>query len=533
MNALRLIAVSLSLPLAAQTALVEEGDNLAGLGNVTSIANLAVNDAGEWIVEVDTDNADTNADAALVKNGALLLVEGGALPAPLGATVDTFDTVNLNNASASCWNLFLDGTAGSSDDSGIYFGDALLIQESAASTASAFTPGTPYIGFFETKINDANDTLVMASVDDVAIASSVDRALVILDLDGSGTLLSETVIAKEGDLLAGQSETVADFETGPHNFAFNDLGDVLFIADLNGDTAVDHAVYLNDTILAQEGSPSPVAGRNWFSLSGAEVDLSDNCEYVISGSLEGDAASNLLIEKNGAKFVQEGDVLAAVAPAPLTSFGSGPVLIANSGNVLWYATFATGDTNTDSGLFVDDTLLVQEGVSTVGGVVIDTLRGIQDGYTISPNGRYVVFEAVLLDGTEGAYLIDRGQVAHQELRNGSGINVVCLKGLTPPAIGTAWMTQIDSTHHAGATFVALFAHGQPLAGLPLAIGELLVDVGSPQVLLLAAVATGVDVLSANVPNDVSVIGASIHGQGIILGGAGTELCNAIQPTAGI
>jgi hypothetical protein len=388
--------------------LVEEGDAVGGVGNVTSVLNMAVTDAGDWIVEVDTDNADTDADGALVRNGNLYLREGQALPAPSGALLDSFDTVNLNGALNSCWNFFLDGTVGFGDDSGIYFGTKLLIQESNVSTAAAFTAGTPYIGFFEVKINNSDISLVMASVDDPAIASSVDRALVALFVDGLGNLVSETVVAKEGDILFGQTEAVADFQTGPHNFAFNDLGQSMYVADMTGDTSVDVAVYIDTSVIAQEGSPSQQTDRNWLSLSGCEVDLNNEGDWVLSGSLDGDSTSNLLIARTGRKLVQEGDVLSGMGGFPITSFGSGPVLIGDNGNVLFYADWADPDTMIDTGLFLNGQLIVQEGVSTIGGTVIDTLRGITDGYGLSRDGRYVVFEAELVGGAEGVYRIDTG-----------------------------------------------------------------------------------------------------------------------------
>lgn len=522
----------LGLPTVAQTPLVEEGDAVAGVGNVTSVGNLVVNDSGDWIVEVDTDNADTNVDGALVGTGGLLLREGQALAAPVGATIDSFDALTLNDAGQSGWNFFIDGTTGGTDDSGIYFGSTLVLQESTNSGAAGLSPGTPYIGFFETKLSDGGDILVLASVDDPAIASTVDRALVVFDVDGAGTLLSETVIAKEGDLLSGQTETVADFETGPHNFAYSDQGGVMFIADLNGDTAVDHAVYVDDVLVAQEGSPSPVAGRNWSTLSSAELDLNDDCGYVLSGLLDGDTATNALIVKNGAAFRQEGDTLAAISPFLLTSLGTGPVALANSGNVLWYGDWDDPDTDVDTGLFVDDQLLVQEGVTTIGGVVVDTLRGIQDGYAISPNGRYVVFEAVLVDGTEGAYLIDRGVVAHQEVRNGTGVNALCFKATSTAVLGGTWTVEIDASNHPGASVVLFYAHTAPASGPVIGFGELLINLGSPRIARFSTASSGgVDVVNVPVPNDIAIVGQTAYTQAAIAGGF-VELCNAIDATAG-
>lgn len=383
------------------TPLLLEGDLVPGVGNVTSIDNIAVNNGGQWMVEADTNNADTNTDSVLMRSGALYLREGDPID-PVGASIGSFDSVNINNAGNSGWNIFLDGTGSTSTDSGVYFNSTLLIQESNLATAPGFSPGTPYIGWFEVKINNNDDMLMMASVDDPAIASTVDRAIVKIN-PVSGV---QTLLAKEGDVLPGQVETVADFGTSPHTFAYNDADQVMFFADLNGDTAVDGAIYIDNTLLAQEGSASPVAGRNWSSLSSPELDINNSGEYVYSGSLDGDAATNLLIVKNGAKFMQEGDSLPSIGAFTFTSFGSGPIEIDDSGNVLWYGDWNDPDTTVDKGLFWNDMLIVQEGVTSIGGVLVDTLRGVEDGYHMSDDGRYIIFEAILVNGMEGAFMIE-------------------------------------------------------------------------------------------------------------------------------
>ncbi|MEP0845761.1 MAG: PEP-CTERM sorting domain-containing protein [Phycisphaerae bacterium] len=383
------------------TPLLLEGDLVPGVGNVTTIDNIAVNNSGQWMVEADTNNADTNTDSVLMRTGALHLREGDPI-APAGASIGSFDSININNGGNSGWNFFLDGTGSTSTDSGVYFNTTLLIQESNLATAPGFSPGTPYIGWFEVKINNNDDMLMMASVDDPAIASTVDRAIVKIN-PVSGV---QTLLAKEGDVLPGQAGAVEDFGTGPHTFAYNDNDDVMFFADVTGSTATDGLIYLNSAILAQEGSPSPVAGRNWSGLSSPELDINNSGEYVFSGTLDGDTNSNLLIVKNGAKFVQEGDSLPSIGAFTFTSFGSGPIEIDDSGNVLWYGDWNDADTNVDEGLFWNDVLIVQEGVTTIGGVLVDTLRGVEDGYHMSDNGRYVIFEAILVNGIEGAFMIE-------------------------------------------------------------------------------------------------------------------------------
>lgn len=388
------------------TPLVLEGDAVPGVGNLTSISNLAVNSAGTWMVEADTDQADTNADLVLLKDGALYLREGQMLSAPPGATLDSLDSVTLDASGRAGFNHFLSGTAGTTDDSGIYRDDVLVLQEGTASSAPELSPGTPYIGFFDVKIDDSGHLTTIASVDDVNIASTVDRVLARFELTSTGVVISETVLWKEGDVLPGQIETIADFGTDPGESDVNGLGEVMFVVDLNGLTTSDGAVYLGSTLLAQEGSPSPVPGRNWSLLTSAKVGLNDLGQHAFSGTLDGDTASNLVIVKNGAKLVQEGDSLPAFAPFLLTGFGSGPVRMGADGRVLWYGDWNDPDTDIDTGLFLDDVLLVQEGVTTVNGVIVDTLSGIVDGYALSRDGGFVIFEAVLADGREGAFLID-------------------------------------------------------------------------------------------------------------------------------
>jgi hypothetical protein len=392
------------------TVVAQEGDVLIGVGNLTLISNLAVDSTGKTLIEVDTNNVNTDIDTALLLDGVLLHQEGDLLPLPLGASIDTFDTVNLTDGGNSGWNFFLDGTAGSTDDSGIYFNTTLLIQEGDVSAAAGFSAGTVYTGFFECKINESNDILVMASVDDPAIASTTDRALVILD-----TLGNETVFLKEADLAPGLGgPLISDFGTGPHNFDFNDNGDILYFADTDAATTDDGVIYLNTTILAREGQAAPIAGRLWSSLSSPELALNNQGDYVFSGSMDGDTATNTIIVLNGQKFIQEGDTHPDIAPFTFTSFGSGPILICDrhdptdTPDVLWYGDWNDSDTTIDTGLFLNDKLIFQEGVDSINGVVIEDVRGISDGFTMSPDGRYLLVELNLVGGIETAVLVDRG-----------------------------------------------------------------------------------------------------------------------------
>ena len=73
----------LSLSASAQTItpLIVEGDLLPH-GQVTAIYNMDVNDTGDWLVELDTDQVLTTMDNAIVYNGSVIHQEGTSMGFP-------------------------------------------------------------------------------------------------------------------------------------------------------------------------------------------------------------------------------------------------------------------------------------------------------------------------------------------------------------------------------------------------------------------------------------------------------------------
>lgn len=443
------------------TPIVVEGDIYNGFPITSGFAaseNHAVNNLGVWLVESDTTNSDTNIDGLVVRGeGAagprtVFLTEGQSLTLPAGSMLDSFDSVSINILGNGSFNVFLDGTSGGSDDSGVYFNDQLVIQEGTFSISTSFSPSTPYIGWFETRINDQDQIMMMASIDDSAIASTVDRAIVVVG-DPSGTF-TETVIAKEGDeLITGR--LVADFSTGPHAMAFRNNSRVLAIADLDGDTATDGAIIHYDGstlhVLAQEGSPSAVAGRNWGTLIGVPLDVNNTGDWVMRGDLDGAATDDSVIVRNGTDVIaQEGSpVPAAVGAFNFTNFGTGAVAINDNGDVIYFATWNDPDTTRNQGIFVNDELIVQKGVTIVDGQTLSTMSAVESNFSASPNGRYIVFEGTLTDARDGAFLVDRG--GDECLADFDGNSAVEVPDIF--AFLSAWFAGDPSSDIDGDTFV--------------------------------------------------------------------------------
>ena len=407
-----ILAVAASSTASAQsiTTLIKDGDVVPGVGNVTAINNVVSNNSGGWMVEVDTDGPTTT-DGAVVRNGSLFMQEG-FVPAGLGTgTLSSWDTLYYNNAGTYNGNVFFSGTGSLSNDSAVLQETGMVLREGTISTSPQFSPNTPYIGFFEAPNNDVNQVAVLASVDDPAIPTTVDRAIVRWNVSPGGALTGETVVLKEGDPLPGMGGQlyVDSPGTGPHNFAFNNLGHIMYSVDGDGATTSDTAVFVNNAFVMREGDPSIVAGRNWGAVgSTTRFDINNSGQWVIAGFLDATVTTNdnIIFKSGGTKVIQEGDSLTAIGGVfTFTGFGSGAVDIDDVGNVFWFGDWNDPDTTRDTGIFMNDQLLVQKGVTMIDGQLLTGLSGVQDNFRVSDNGLFLIFEGQLAGGVDGAFMV--------------------------------------------------------------------------------------------------------------------------------
>ncbi len=390
--------------------LVRVGDILPGIGAVTLIESVSVNDNGDWSVEVDTDQANTLTDAVVIVNGAVAFREGQALLTPPGTTMGAFDSVFLSPTGLIGWDLGIGGGVPANLNSGLFVGASVVIRESDLCTAAGLTPNSPYMSFAESRLDGSDRLFFVGAVDDPAIPSTSDRVIVRVDGASNGASHTETLIAKEGDVLPGQSEAVVDFGNGPENVAINGVGDVVYSASLTGSTTSNGALYRNGTLIAQKGGPSSIAGRNYANIGTAtRVDVNDAGHVLFAVTLSGDPASDLALVKDGLVYVREGDTPGKLPGVTITGFGTAPVRLDNSDRAIWYASLS-GATATNAALFRDQEVVAQKGVTTIEGQTLTSLAsttstgGISRGFWASPNGTHVIFRGVLNGTTAGAFL---------------------------------------------------------------------------------------------------------------------------------
>ena len=105
-----------------------------------------------------------------------------------------------------------------------------------------------------------------------------------------------------------------------------------------------------------------------------------------------------------------------------------------------------------------------------------------------------------------------------------------------PVIGGTLSTTVDGSNHPSAGLTLVLGYDVPLAGVNTPFGELLVA-NEPfgGVFAYGTVigsGGGVAQHDSAVPNDITFVGIQLFSQGVILGGAGPELCNALDLVLG-
>jgi hypothetical protein len=340
-------------------------------------------------------------------SGAPIFVEGHALSQPSGATISGFNggVIHPSPNGPAVYLLGLNGTSGTSDDDGYYWGSNpdLAIQESSVSLAPQFPAGSKYMSLLSPFLNDSLQLAFHTTIDDPNIAGTFNtRALMIVDLLGG----THQAVVKQGDVLPGQSFAISSLTWGAHNMAFNNAGQVFYGAEIASAPSSNQVLYLDDTEIAQKGDPTPF-GSTYLNISTSTtaLDMNNVGEWVFTCSLGNSAKA---INRNGEAFVQQGEILLDIEPYALTEFGQA-IFIGDDGRVFWTGLWKRTDGIEIVGLFVDYSLLIEEQVTTINGQVVQDITGLSRQITMSRSGQYVIFLATLQNGVKGAYLIDLWQ----------------------------------------------------------------------------------------------------------------------------
>ena len=420
---LRVVATILvlagSLSAQAPAPIVLSGTPITGSGRVTGIRAVNIDYFGQWIVLTSTD--DPHSPAAVFRGdptsaGGVWKKVGDPVFFPTGATVASFDSITAELFGGFIWNTRLTGTAGGEDDEALYYENMLWIQEGplAPYQGTNLPAGTRWLGFDEVDASSADGTIMLRGrIDDPGIGGPSETLLARGFIAGApGLLFTMDRLVSEGQLVPGFGERVQSVRLEPAAAALSPNGaGILWGCDLRGDPSTDgcvlryvHASGLH-TLVAREGSASPVAGRTWGPLEDIAVDLNSFGAWTLRAHLDdSDPTTDAVIVHNGQVLAREGDSPPAVAPAVIVGFGRATPLVGEDGRVVWYA-HLSGPGGPSEALFVDNQLLLQTGVTQIAGRTLRRLSALPEALSISPAEDQLVFTGTLHGGLVGAFLM--------------------------------------------------------------------------------------------------------------------------------
>jgi len=375
------------------TAIVETGDLIAGFGTVLNVHGLAVDNAGHVLARARTNNPNPDqAEVLLDENGMVMAWAGEPLANGL---IRDFQGgfFSGNSLGTPTMNLRVLG-----DPGGIYTGlpPVLTVRKSSISTAPQLSPGSQIGSMGFPLVNASNVVAFIAYITDPAIPG-VQKALFVID----SVTGAQNVIVKTTDILPGQTQPLNYLDLGPHDLAFNDSGHVMFtggVATSNGGV-----VYHDLTKVMQVGEPSPFGGAYVGAMA---VGLNAVDDHVFTCHLSDIDHEWGIVTSHGA-FARSGDSFPSIEPYKFNWIGN-PVFLGDDGRAYWMGSWDLPSGPDAFGIFTDYTPVVRTDTTLIGGVPIQLISGLDGCFTVSRNGRFVLFEATLQNGVTGSYLVDLG-----------------------------------------------------------------------------------------------------------------------------
>lgn len=332
----------------------------------------------------------------------------------------------------------------STDETGLFWNNVLLLRAGSLSNAPEVGPGTTYRRFFRSLVDARQDVLLQARMEDPAVPGLED-ALLRIDLapgcaPGAPSLVSESVIVRTGTPILPTTRTFSTFaSTDKGSFAWNDRGEVIYLGWLSG-ADIDRRVIFNRRAILAEFGPLPggrVGTENVIAITAASVDLNNFGDYVIqvktttgdprrTGTAIVKGRSNHF--ENQTAYRQSGNTTPdpSLGGATLIAIGENPsfsdtpetfpVHITNSGDVIWYGEWR-GGAGDGGGIFVNDMVVVRRGQAIPGtSLVLDeigTTGDYRNELEVSPNGRYLFFAGLFsgpgLFQNVGLFRVDLGE----------------------------------------------------------------------------------------------------------------------------
>lgn len=329
----------------------------------------------------------------LLVNGSIHHFIGQSIPAT-GLTIDSLYDIGDSSAAGQVATV-VRGKDGSGGKRTVVLVDGLLQLEEGQLVQAAGLPAGATWTLLKTVVFDADGELVVGgAIEDPTVSLIYEEAFVRYDVAPNGTLSAGVALLASGQAVDDDLTIRILIPNIKTSYASRDPGSLLATVGLvNGaGTAFPDAVVRDGVPLIMDGQPSPLPDRHWIVAPFDPVEQDAVGRWAARVAVSGGPFGSLpAIVRDDLLWAVQGEPMPA-RPATQVQ-GLNWARLSDTGNMLWDARFLD-DGDTRHVLMLNDQVLVEEGVSTSGGVTLDALSTFEWGqFDIQPDGTSILFIA--------------------------------------------------------------------------------------------------------------------------------------------
>lgn len=339
-----------------------------------------------WIMDVTLEG---HVEMIVAENG-LGVYEGQVLPG--GDTVDEIWLgLDGDESGRLAAIVFMDDGVGPTE-SALVFDDTVVLREGDPLAADGAEAGSTWHQIIAVDLDRHGHAYVYGEFIEPFGAPGHDvLAIVRFDIDAGGALTAPTVMLREGDLFEGRP---IDWVGGAIdvNWDTNDAGQVLstvrFVEE--GEVFGPAAIVLDGVVLAEDGQPSVITGRDWVMNYGDPLALSEQGDVAFRSRIVAGADDSREILVHNNQVVAMADVPAPGVPDSILTRIHGPHF-SDDGTLLWLAEWDGNPGFGGMGFYRGDELVVRTGVTPIDGLLLSYVHNDVLKYDISADGTRCAF----------------------------------------------------------------------------------------------------------------------------------------------
>lgn len=349
-----------------------------------------INNSGDWFAEVLRFDSISS-----IKNGELLVDRKRKFNE---YAITSLSINNLGDSVSVVCGSYRTINGQLSNGGQIFFGNKVLFEPGQAAILSGIENGSTYVSFYDAAINDARQIFVVGSIQ--RPKGGCDNFLASFQITVEGKISDGILKFIDGQPISIGQNQGQWFNPNRHSWEWepNNVGDILqYSSFFPHEGGSDQVLFLNETAVFRKEVATPFAGRIGKYISAAHLNNRGDWAAIVR-FIDDDERRQMLVSREK-KIIESGDVLPG--GGTLTHINE-PIFLSDDGDTYWVGSWLAADGSSGTGLFMNDVILVEAGVTKVKDRTIK-FDGMGRDLGVSDDGRHVIFSGFFEDGEGGLF----------------------------------------------------------------------------------------------------------------------------------